>query len=413
MRYDDIFLYILNYKPICSYRWVNYSLRSLMMLVMISPLTMSVTNYIIERETIHIPFILFYLFGPVNYGLGLKYISTGHLESVLSDCRRAHFSLKPINRLIIAIFVVATLGILTNILILSFTGPPIEFDLLMGGNNHVNRLIYTWFFINWIFSSYCISVNTSIFSFVFYKHLEDLRELESDLTSDMIWNMDQTNFTDLTRRIIGVKYVIKGSVDKLQSIFTSTTTIGAIAIGSVVQFKQINAYLIYYIVLYFICLFVFFYFIYQISNTRESVLGIIKSPSVMYKYLTNVKSMHNVEVLRREFNELRQLDPEKVHTLNKFKIAAYSPTTLDQVIDLNGLEEGSYSNNIEAEVLTLCYKNNAAIDWLILESTLKERWTGFELLGISFDGIDVVKKGIGVVSGIVLVTSFITSLNIL
>ena len=315
--------------------------------------------------------------------------------------------------MIIAIFVVATLGILTNILILSFTGPPIEFDLLMGGNNHVNRLIYTWFFINWIFSSYCISVNTSIFSFVFYKHLEDLRELESDLTSDMIWNMDQTNFTDLTRRIIGVKYVIKGSVDKLQSIFTSTTTIGAIAIGSVVQFKQINAYLIYYIVLYFICLFVFFYFIYQISNTRESVLGIIKSPSVMYKYLTNVKSMHNVEVLRREFNELRQLDPEKVHTLNKFKIAAYSPTTLDQVIDLNGLEEGSYSNNIEAEVLTLCYKNNAAIDWLILESTLKERWTGFELLGISFDGIDVVKKGIGVVSGIVLVTSFITSLNIL
>ena len=384
-----------------------------MMLVMMSPLTVSVANYIVERDPIHIPFTIFYLFGPVNYALGLKYISTGHLESVLSDCRRAHFSLKPINRLIIAIFVVATLGILTNILILIFTGPPVEFGWLMSDNGNVNRLIYTWFIINWIFSSYCISVNTSIFSFVFYKHLEDLRDLESDLTSDMIWNMDQTNFTDLTRRIIGVKYVIKGSVDKLQSIFTSTTTIGAIAIGSVVQFKQINAYLIYYIVLYFICIFVFFYFIYQISNTRENVLGIIKSPSVMYKYLTNVKSMHNVEVLRREFNELRQLDPEKVHTLNKFKIAAYSPTTLDQVIDLNGLEEGSYSNNLEAEVLTLCYKNNAAVDWLILESTLKERWTGFELLGISFDGIDVVKKGIGVVSGIVVVTSFITSLNIL
>jgi len=380
---------------------------------MMSPLTVSVANYIVERDPIHIPFTIFYLFGPVNYALGLKYISTGHLESVLSDCRRAHFSLKPINRLIIAIFVVATLGILTNILILIFTGPPVEFGWLMSDNGNVNRLIYTWFIINWIFSSYCISVNTSIFSFVFYKHLEDLRDLESDLTSDMIWNMDQTNFTDLTRRIIGVKYVIKGSVDKLQSIFTSTTTIGAIAIGSVVQFKQINAYLIYYIVLYFICIFVFFYFIYQISNTRENVLGIIKSPSVMYKYLTNVKSMHNVEVLRREFNELRQLDPEKVHTLNKFKIAAYSPTTLDQVIDLNGLEEGSYSNNLEAEVLTLCYKNNAAVDWLILESTLKERWTGFELLGISFDGIDVVKKGIGVVSGIVVVTSFITSLNIL
>lgn len=416
MRYRDIFLYILNYKPICKWRWINISLRSLMMLVMLSPITMSVTNYILDHETIHIPFIIFYLFGPVHYALGLNYISKGHLESVLSDCRKAHFSLKPINRLVIGIFVVATLGILTNIMILIFTGPPLEFQLLLDNTGHINRLIYTWFFINWIFSSYCISVNTSIFSFVFYKHLQDLRGLETDLTSEMIWNMDQTSFTELTRRIIGIKYVIKGSVEKLSSFFTSTTTIGAIAIGSVVQFKELNTYLIYYIILYFICLFVFFYFIYQISNTRESVLGIIKSPSVMYKYLTNVKSMHNVEVLRREFNELKQIDPSRVHTLNKFKIAAYSPVTLDQVIDVDKLEEGSYCSNydnIEAEVLTLCYKNNAAIDWLILEGVLKERWTGFELFGISFDGIDVVKKGIGVVSAIVLVSSFITSLNIL
>lgn len=418
MIYSDFFLYILNYKPICQYRWVNYSLRSLMMLVMLSPLSLSITNYIIDRENIHIPFMIFYLFGPVHYMLGLLYSKTRHLEGVLIDCKHMNYSLKPVNRLILLTFIVATLGILTNVLILVFSGHPLEFSLLLGDSRPLNRLVYTWFFINWIFSSYAISVNTSIFSFVFYKHLQDLKELESDLTKQMIWKMDQTSFTEITRRIIGIKYVIKGSVTKLSSFFTSTTTIGAIGLGSVVQFKTLNPYLIYYIVLYFICLFVFFYFIYQISNTREEVLSIINSPSVMFKYLTNVKSMHNVEVLRRELNELKKIDPDRVCTLNKFKIAAYSPTTLDQIIDIDKLEEGSYysqysDNDIDAEILTLSYKNNAAIDWLILERVLKDKWTGFELFGISFDGIDVIKKGAGVVSGLVIASTFITSLNIL
>lgn len=412
MRYKDIFLYILNYKPLFRRRWINLTLRFLMMLIMISPLTLSVTNIIMDGKSMHIPFIIFYLFGPVQYLLGLQYIKTGHLESILADCKKVHYSLKPINRLIVIISIITILGIITSIFILAFTGPPLEFSLLLGKNIHLDRFVYIWFITNWVFSSYAVSLNTSIFSFVFYKHLEDLKELENDLTSEMIWNMDQTSFTELTRRIIGIKYVIKSSVGKLQSFFTSTTTIGAVAVGSVVHFKELNAYLIYYIILYFISIFLYFSFIYKISMSKDSVLSIITSPTVMYKYLTNVKSMHNIDILRKEMIELKKIDPGRVHTLNKFKIAAYSPVTFDHVIDIDN--SVSYSNNnVEAEVLTLCYKNNAAIDWLILEGVLKDKWTGFELFGISFDGIDVIKKGIGVVGAIVLISSFVSSLNII
>ena len=422
MNFQDIVLKILGYRSLSEkYPIIGRIWTAIVFLIMLSPLSLGIIRFIILKENIMIAFILFYLVGPIQYILGVRYMNTHHLQSVLVDYRILGYKISPVHWLVASIFVIATLGIITSVLILVFTQRvPLEFDMLLdmtwlGTDSY--RAVYTWFIINWIFSSYVLSVNTSIFAYVFHKHLEDIRYLQDDLESVMIWKMDQTSFTELSRKIIGLRYVISQSVDKLESLYTSTTLLGAIALGSIIEFKQLNAYLIYYIVVFFLSQFSFLYFIYYISKNREDILKIIKSPTVMFKYLTNVKSMKNIDVLRKEMNELQKIDPTKAHTLNKFKIAAYSNITYDHMVDVEkGREEGSYSStdgDVEGEILTLGYKNNAAIDWMILQGILQEKWANFNLMGVSFDGSDVITKAAGITSLIIIASSFINSLNII
>lgn len=417
LKINDIVLKILGYHPWSKkHDILSWIYTGFIFMIMLSPLILSIIRLIIFQEKLTISFLFYYLIGPVQYILGYRYIKTKHILSVLSDCKLNQYSLSPINKLITIIFTVATLGILTNIIILLATGDrPIEFEMILNksqDNPHLSRLIYIWFITNWIVSSYILSLNISCFSFVFYKHLQDIGDLQEGLESEVIWKMDQTSFTNLSRKIVGLRYIIAQSVDKLESFFTTTTILGAISIGSVIEFKEVNAYLIYYFIVYFISQSVFLYFIYYISKNREDILKIIKSPSVIFKYLTNVKSAHNFSVLKREMIELQKLDPERVHTLNKYKIAAYSPLTFDQLIDM---EEGSYQsdNSLEAELLTLSYKNNAAIDWIILQGILQEKWTSFNLLGISFDNHGVIKTFAGAITIIISASAFINSLNII
>jgi hypothetical protein len=337
------------------------------------------------------------------------------------------------------ILFVTTIGAMSLSLIIGFTGEfPIEFQYIidkirdnnviegesvMGGGEVVMIILI---FVEWIFSALSLATNVVIFSLVFSKHLKDIVAMKDHLESEIIWKMDQSSFTELTRQIIGLRFVINQSVDHLESFYTTFTILGACAIGPVVEFKVLNPYLIYFIVIYVVCQVVFVYFIYYISKNREDILKVIKSPTVMFKYLTNVKSMHNVEVLRHEMHELKRLDPERVHTLNKFKIAAYSPVVFEDVVDLehgmltadNSAENthsysGMVQNKAMAELLTLNYKNNAAIDWIILQDVLREKWTSFNLLGMSFDDTGVIKKSVGMTSVIILASSYINSLTLL
>jgi hypothetical protein len=421
------------------------------------PFILSVVRFGILKEKIMLASCLFNLIRPLQYALGVRYFRKPHFRTIMADCKRNFIDIPSEKKTFLWIFGVTVVGAICLSVIIGVTGlfPP-EFQFIIDGirNNQKDMIFegelvpgmelgdnisgpeFGWILlvlIEWIFSALSLATNLVIFSLVFDKHLKDITEMKDHLESEFIWKMDQTSFTELTRKIIGLRFVINQSVDHLESFYTTFTILGAFAIGPIVEFKVIDSYLIYLMVIYFTCQVIFVYFIYYISKNREDILKIIKSPTVMFKFLTNVKSMHNVEVLRHEMQELRRLDPERVHTLNKFKIAAYSPVVFEDIADLeHGMltADNSYDNasvrhssnsshselvqnKAMAELLTLNYKNNAAIDWIILQDVLREKWTSFNLLGISFDDSDVIKKSVGMTSVIILASSYINSLTLL
>ena len=234
--------------------------------------------------------------------------------------------------------------------------------------------------------------------------------------------MDQTSFTALTRQMISLRYVINQSVDALEGFYTITTVLGSIAIGPIIELKTIDPYLAYHVVKFIALQVLFMYFLYNIPKSREDLLKIIKSPTVMFKYLTNIKSMQNIQALREYKNNV-VAEPEenpvqksqRISKINSCRIAAYSPVTYGHGLDL---DQPAPDDNLdleksdaELELLTLSYKNNAAIDWMILHQVLSEKWASFNLLGVSFDNTDVIKKGFGVISVIILASTYFNSIS--
>jgi len=450
----DWFTKLIGYLSLSHHHeWLGRPITLIYFLVVSSAFLISLVRLILFREQIMVSSVFFNAVSPVQYILGVRYMMGTHLQSVLRDCRRSLIKLPTKAKLFGFIVAAAVTGLINLILIVTLSQDnqkiPKSFEMLLSVMNQ--NVVYAWLFIYWITAGLIQATNLVLFALVFHKHLQDIANLKDHLESDVIWKMNQESFIDLTRQIIGLRYVINQSVDNLESFYTSFTILGAIAIGPILELKQVTPYLMYYSIVYCLTQTLFVYYIYFISKNREDILKVVKSPMVMFKYLTNVKSMKNVDVLRQEMAELRKLDPSRFHTINKYKIAAYSPRT-SYVSTEQEMEEGllkkereddvileemenkrpqvdlrkrmmnmimedkveqSEMSQVESELLAISYKNNAAIDWMILHEVLQEKWASFSLMGLSFDDSDVIKKSVGMTSAIILVSSYINSLSLI
>ena len=462
------FLKVLGYIPILpQHPYVSALYPFIILLFLVYPTISTAVQYGLARENILFSAMFFYAIVPVQYLLGLRYMRQNHLKSIILDTKRddSLIELPQSTKLLIGIIICAFCLVGVNIGIWLSGGSPDSpnsypdgFDYIIKHivnttsdnpitatvTNEESRTVTAIMLIFWIYGWTCLITNLAIFCMVFQKHINDIRLLQEYLEKDLIWKMDQTSFTDLTRKIISIRFVINGSVDKLESLATSSTLLGSVALGPILELKQVNPYLLYHSAIFCLLLAIFSYFIYTLPKAREDILKIIKSPTVMFKYLTNIKSMHNIQVLR-EARE-RATSEEEIARINQCKISAYSPIKLGhsmrprlpnlesasdsmrsvednstegyslEYLETSDLSEQQALPDIESsaadlELLTLGYKNNAAIDWMILHSTLSERWASFNLMGVSFDNTDVIKKGIGMISVIVLISSYFNSLS--
>tara|TARA_R100001163_G_C5068512_1_gene209069 strand:+ start:19472 stop:20881 length:1410 start_codon:yes stop_codon:yes gene_type:complete len=467
MYYHYFYKYLkcIGYLPIAPkyLPWIISIIYPILIFILICfPFVSTLVQYIITKPTnqILLSSLFFYTIAPIQFLLGRRYIRQPHFKSIILDSKRIQWIKLPQQiKLVIGIIIIATLITIINIIIwgTSFNthSPdafPNGFDYLVERlqenfienininninngtsipssqitNNYpdhgINSIIALMIFY-WIYTWQILITNVAIFCLIFSKHLHDIITFKDFLESDIIWKMDQTSFTGLTRQMISLRYVINQSVEALEGFYTITTVLGSIAIGPIIESKKIDAYLAYNVVKFFLIQIIFMYFLYNIPKSREDLLKIIKSPSIMFKYLTNIKSMQNIQALREYKNNTIQQPNEnsleksqRLSKINSCRIAAYSPVTFGNGLDLDNVNtDGSAvdleKSDAELELLTLSYKNNAAIDWMILHQVLSEKWASFNLLGVSFDNTDVIKKGFGVISIIILASSYFNSLS--
>lgn len=346
----------------------------IMALLCVAPIA-SIVDYVIERHKIQLSLMFFSVIIPVQYALGCYYYRKSHLESILFDCEDDKFKWIPNQRAIFG----SIIGLSTILMIIDWTlvgvvGNPQQFRLIWGGEGTLGTStnlwggegggwFYVFLAVFWLVSWSVLVTNMVVFCVVFGKHVIDLRNLFYFIQEEFAWRMEKFAITDLSKWIVDVRYAIGGSISLLENFYTTATIFGAIGLGSLVEFKEYDAYLLYYTIIYVFLQVILMVFIYFISKLRSDMYKLIRSPMVMSRYLTKMKNM-----------ELRMME--------------------------EGQQTSRGINQKDNKVI-------AGVDWLILQKILSERWAEFSLLGIEFGNAGVIKKGMGMTSLIVLGSSYL------
>lgn len=419
----------IGYKPWLPQpvKWIPTILYWLFIL---TPCVLSVIHYFVHKNVLAISYVCFNLIMPVQYALGVKYILTNHIETVLADCQRSGYVV--MNNFVLFLFIIS-ISILTAacfIIIWVNTQLPIFYEILNPINMDEDTPIWIVLLMitNSIFAAIPLATNLVLFWIVFRKHVYDINQSLETIQKNS-WGMTQIMLNNITEDIVSLRTIIADSVEKTQGFYTSTTVLGAIALGPILDSKSIDPFLIFYTVIYILTYAMCLYFIRALAMKRESILSEIMSPVVMYKFLVNVRGVKDYRLLKTEMDKLQKAVPSGVDTLNKWKAAAYDfndmePLNLDEPLTkgksvnkkkrvVNEIRSGFSQNKVHTkELLTQVYKTVAIINWQILREELKEEWANFNILGIPFNGNEAVKKGLMVTSGIILASSYITSFTI-
>lgn len=374
------------------WKYVYYLYTLIIGLLLVSPIFLGIVKTISTWSSLDTPdpttisLIIFTAIPFIQYCLGFRYFRQSHFTNVLTDCRREGVSL-PRKFLIWTLIGIVVTSILTiKIVLWNSVQPPTMYNWFIERSSKTGILLYVGIYSTYAWTA--VSLNITTFFLVFYKHIYDLKALYGYTTDSLIWKMDQTTINDLTRKIIGIRYIIRSSIDRLESFYTFATILGAIAIGPIIQFYVIDPHLIMFVIIYLIMQVMFLSMIYQITYYREEIHKVIKSPVIMSRYLTQVRSLSNI-------------DSEEMQNL---RLRAFNPIKYG---DLHGMETGS---KLHEQILTLEYKMSFGLDWIILHNYLQESWANFSLMGISFGDTSVIKKGIGLTSIIIIISTYINSL---
>lgn len=406
-----------------------------------SPFMIGAIDYIRTLDTTVLGVTIWSLTPSVQYFLGWRYFRSGHLNKVYYDSRRSDIWMPPLWSL--AIILTILVGILTaiNFVIWENILSPRLFQSISREISFEGLRAYIGLY--WMYSWFIIMTNMFIFCLVFGRHVTDMRSLSEDLGEKMIWRLDQSTMNEITRRVAHLRFVINDSISNLENFYTTITIIGSVAIGPMIEFKVWDVYSLYYLIIWGILQVIFMYYIYLISAIRGSLQQFIRSPGVMDRYLTRIRAMHNVEVLREELQseystetpiqsdsestevfdtqERMILDKrsisvrniERMNRINSMKISAYCPVKLGDLVESNELDElpPQILSPVQGEQIVIAYRLMAGMDWQILNQYLKESWASFSLLGINFGDSGVIQKGVSVMGGIIVASSYLNSIT--
>jgi len=269
--------------------------------LLISPVIVGIVFYNINS----LPLLIWSLIPVVEYVLGFIYSKKGHLQSLRADCKKDKIKMPSDNVLILLYLLFGVFMASLNIVIMSVTTQP---SILLGAfikTTNITKYVFLMMYmvIYWISISMVIANNLFIFALTFRKHILDLKMLQSEIETRLIWHMKKDSMNYLMIRITNIRYVLNNSIDCLESFYTTSTIIGAIAIGPMINFNIWEPYCLYYLSFYVIIQIIFMYFIYRISSLKSDITHLVRSPNIMSRYLNLINNTKNNQPRHVHFND--------------------------------------------------------------------------------------------------------------
>lgn len=344
---------------------------------------------------------------PINYLWAKYYFRTNHFNLYNKDCKYNCGSSVAI--MLICVFI----SIIIN---------------LFNINSFYNHYYYINYFdktsaiaiviIEWIYARCTFAITSSAFTFVFCKHVKQIRKfIKSILINE--FDMEDTHcLGNLIREISNLRYSVEISIRFFNKLLSFITVTGGISLGMFIRHKylafkefsnesnesnqinQINEfnqnnftinnlssnsysnstsnllnndyenvfilfndhdyYLIQTFSLYLFCQIIFFCNVIWYSELRNKLIKLIQSPSFVNRFLTRWTTT-KIKRKCRDANEIK---------------------------------------HIAKIILCIEEENSTTIDWLVLDKLTKNKWMDFSILGISTQDGSLIKK-IAAFSGIV------------
>ncbi len=257
-------------------------------------------------------------------------------------------------------------------------------------------LLFIYNLIYNFYSRFIFFLNTTIFFIVFYKHYIDLSKEVKKIKDKKSWNVDKykTSISVISYNLLFIRTEINNSIKLLEYIYITSTIIGAISIGSIMNNKELNIFLIGSIVIWSIIQIGFLYIMSIITEKKDELIEEINKPKFSIHYLIRDNVYNNSEDIINNISNERRKD-YYINNINNE----------ENIITINSDSSELKSKTVSKSITD----NSASIDWIILHKILDDKWAVFQFMGISFENTDGIKKIIGMVGILIYATHVISN----
>jgi hypothetical protein len=211
--------------------------------------------------------------------------------------------------------------------------------------NNISKKIYIFSKIiiglSFIPGRIILVINSHVFFFSFLQQLEKIQNLKKKLkVRDWVENK-KSSVAILCYEIIDIRYTLTRLIQKTERLYLSTTLIGGVSIGLILEFNHWYYHNITSFIIFGIMQLLFLFIIRCIGNTREDIYRIVHRRSFASKYILRKnefsQTYFNIEKKIKElYNKKNNLNNDLENEVNQI---------MSMNIDNNNLENNNLENN--------------------------------------------------------------------
>ena len=329
--------------------------------------------------------------------------------------------------------------------------------------------------INWVYAINILLVNILVFFYTFCYLILELKNTLNFITNKNIWDEETIFISSIIQAINEVKYEINFCIEGLNSFYSLSTILACVGIGTTIHYETYTSYTISWIIIFGLSQLLFLYIIYSIEDAKSNLINFINEPNFSLKFLKrklktrDLNTIHfNTELeydlntyetynktddfkVQRKLSQFIDEIDDKNDLTNKQKLndnlvnqlsnednldielqnikiieentdeninltpqapgTPQTPQTYERKILKEILENEKEENRILKKIEHIEENSFSSLDWIILNSILKQDWKHFNLFGINFDGVSGLQKAIGLTTLFITLSNYISSIE--
>jgi hypothetical protein len=372
---------------------MNKPLNILILLLLASVPTTFFYKYFTTEDKSLLSTAVMMLIPFTNYMVILNYFKKPYFFKVYTDIvYNKDYTTYSLEKIILS----NTIGITAFTLIISyvyyFMGyRTISLDMYVN-KLYLKIILFIYSVVYNFYSRFIFLLNANIFFIVFYKHYIDICNEENKIKDKKSWTVDKykTSISVICYNLLFIRTEIRQSIKLLEYIYITSTVLGSISIGIIIQNKEINIFLVGSIIIWGIMQIVFLFIMSLITEKKGDLINQINKPKFSIHYLIKDRVIDNSEDIIKNIEN----DRRKEYYVNNISISG-------NTVSVNSDNKSKYIGRTIID-------NSASIDWIILHKILEDKWASFQFMGITFENTDGIKKIIGMV-GLIIYASHIIS----